>query len=119
MIRQIEAGLKRGHSEDDIIVGVIRFVLPVSSLRSYLDGRQDMSLPSLKGILKAHYAEKNLPNCIQSLQAQFSQQRKQEVNSLCVVLRTMDLRNKILFAFYLFKVTYAICLWLGFVCKEA
>ena len=38
---------------------VLRGVIPFSSLRSYLDGRQDLSLPTLRGILKAQYAEKN------------------------------------------------------------
>lgn len=42
LIRQIEAGLKKGHSENDIIDGVICAVIPVSSLRSYLDGRQEL-----------------------------------------------------------------------------
>ena len=58
LIRQIEFGLQ-GHSEADVIDGVIRAVIPTSSLRSYLDGRQDLDLGILRGILRGHYAEKN------------------------------------------------------------
>lgn len=95
LIRQIEAGLKKGHSEDDIIDGVIRAVIPVSSLRSYLDGRQDMSLPTLRGILRAHYAEKNSTELYTELAS--SVQSAKETGSE-FLMRTMDLRNKILFA---------------------
>lgn len=59
LIRQIEAGLKKGHSEDDIFDGVLRAVIPVYSKRSYLDGRQDISIQTLRRIFRAHSAEKN------------------------------------------------------------
>lgn len=94
-IRQIEARLKKGHSEDDIIDGVIRAVIPVFSLKSYLDGRQDMSLPTLRRILRAHYAEKNSTELYTELAS--SVQSAKETGSE-FLMRTMDLRNKILFA---------------------
>ena len=60
LIRQTEAGIKKETSfEGWIIDSVLRGVIPFSSLRSNLDGRQDLSLPTLRGILRAHYAEKN------------------------------------------------------------
>jgi hypothetical protein len=95
LIRQIEAGLKKGHSQDDIIDGVIRAVIPSSSLRSYLDGRQDMSLSTLHGILRAHYAEKNSTELYTELAS--SVQSTKETSSEFLI-RSMDLRNKTLFA---------------------
>jgi post-segregation antitoxin (ccd killing protein) len=95
LIRQIEAGLKKGHSQDNIIDGVIRAVIPSSSLRSYLDGRQDMSLSTLRGILRAHYAEKNSTELYTELAS--SVQSTKETSSEFLI-RSMDLRNKILFA---------------------
>jgi hypothetical protein len=55
LIRQIETGKQKGYSEVDIIDGVIKAVLPSSS---YLDGRPDMNLATLRSILRGHYAEK-------------------------------------------------------------
>jgi hypothetical protein len=95
LIRQIEAGLKKGHSQDDIIDLVIRAVIPSSSLRSYLDGQQDMSLSTLRGILRAHYAEKNSTVLYTELAS--SVQSTKETSSEFLI-RSMDLRNKILFA---------------------
>lgn len=87
LIRQIEAGLKKRHSEDDIIDGVIRAVISVSSLRSYLDGRQEMSLPTLRGILRPHYAEKNSTELYTELAS--SVQSAKETGSE-FLMRTMD-----------------------------
>ena len=95
LIRQMELGLKKGHSEADVIDGVIRAVIPTSSLRSYLDGRQDLSLPTLRGILRGHYAEKNSTELYSEL-ASAAQDAKETSSEF--LMRSMDLRNKILFA---------------------
>ena len=94
LIRQMELGLKKGHSEADVIDGVIRAVIPTSSLRSYLDGRQDLSLPTLGGILRGHYAEKNSTELYSEL-ASAAQDAKETSSEF--LMRSMDLRNKILF----------------------
>ena len=60
LIRQIETGKEKGYSEVDIIDGVVKAVVPSSSLRSYLDGRPDIKLATLRSILRGHYAEKML-----------------------------------------------------------
>jgi hypothetical protein len=81
LIRQIEAGLKKGHSQDDIIDGVIRAVIPSSSLRSYLDGRQDMSLSPFVASSEHTMPKRILRNFIQNLQAQCNPLKKPVVNS--------------------------------------
>lgn len=48
-------------------------VIPASNLWIYLDGRQDIDMSLL---LLKEYSEKNSTECIQSLLAQYSQQKE-------------------------------------------
>lgn len=95
LIRQIETGKQKGYSDVDIIDGVIKAVVPSSSLRSYLDGRPDINLATLRSILRGHYAEKNATELYSEL-ASATQNPKETPNDF--LLRVMDLRNRILFA---------------------
>lgn len=95
LIRQIETGKQKGYSEVDIIDGVIKAVVPSSSLRSYLDGRPDINLATLRSIRRGHYAEKNATELYSEL-ASATQNPKENPNDF--LLRVMDLRNRILFA---------------------
>lgn len=52
---QIESGIKKGYSEDEIIEAVIKAVSPGLHLRDLLEGKQDLTLPTLKIILRGHY----------------------------------------------------------------
>lgn len=54
---QMESGLKTGYSEAEIVEAVIRAISPGLKLRSYLEGKEDLTLTSLRQVLKAHYAE--------------------------------------------------------------
>uniref|UniRef100_A0A8W8NPX7 CCHC-type domain-containing protein n=1 Tax=Magallana gigas TaxID=29159 RepID=A0A8W8NPX7_MAGGI len=69
--------------------------VPSSSLRSYLDGRPDINLATLRSILRGHYAEKNATELYSEL-ASATQNPKETPNDF--LLRVMDLRNRILFA---------------------
>ena len=60
LIRRIETVKHKVYSEVDIIDGVIKAVVPSSSLRNYLDGRPDINLATLRSMLRGHYAEKNV-----------------------------------------------------------
>lgn len=51
---QIEAGVKKGFSHDDVTEAVIKAIVPGSRLRNYLDGRTTISLPELRSLLRAH-----------------------------------------------------------------
>ena len=95
LIRHIETGKQKGYSEVDIIDGVIKAVVPSSSLRSYLDGRPDINLATLRSILRGHYAEKNATELYSEL-ASATQNPKENPNDF--LLRVMDLRNRIMFA---------------------
>jgi hypothetical protein len=54
---QIDSGLKRGYSENEIVDAVIRAISLHSSLRSYVETLKDLSLPKLRKILRVHYRE--------------------------------------------------------------
>ena len=57
--QQIDAGLKAGYKENEIIDAVIRAVSPSLQLRSYLEMIQDLTLTRLHLIMKAHFKQKS------------------------------------------------------------
>ena len=59
MSHQIDAGLKAGYKENEIIDAVIRAVSPSLQLRSYLEMIQDLTLTRLRLIMKAHFKQKS------------------------------------------------------------
>lgn len=52
---QIESGLKKGYTENEIIEAVIRAVSPGLHLRELLEIKRNLTLQSLKTILRGHY----------------------------------------------------------------
>lgn len=57
LIHQIEMGLKRNHSEAEIIEAIVRAISPGLRLRDMLEIKTDLTLPQLHTILKGHYKE--------------------------------------------------------------
>ncbi|KAI4889360.1 hypothetical protein NFI96_010288 [Prochilodus magdalenae] len=57
LARQIESGLTRGYCEPEIVDAVIRAIVPGLQLQSYLEGKTDLILPTLRRILRSHYQE--------------------------------------------------------------
>ncbi|KAJ8047844.1 hypothetical protein HOLleu_06955 [Holothuria leucospilota] len=95
LARQIEAGVKKGFSHDDVTEAVIKAIVPGSRLRNYLEGRTTISLPELRSLLRAHFQEKEATTLFQELSTAF-QGPKETAHSF--VLRTLDLRQKVVFA---------------------
>lgn len=62
---QIQNGLRKEYPEIDILEAVIHAVSPGVKLRSYLEGKTDLILHTLKQILQAHYAEKDTTDLYQ------------------------------------------------------
>ena len=62
---QIEGGLRKGYMEMEIMEAVIRAVNPGLKLRSYLEGKRDLTLATQ--ILRTHYAEKDATVLYQQL----------------------------------------------------
>ncbi len=95
LAHQIEHGLSRGVSELEIVDAVIRAIAPGMQLRSYLEGKPNLTLPILRSIQRAHYQEKGATELYKQLTSEV-QSSKETPQSFLV--RCLDLRQKILFA---------------------
>lgn len=95
LIRQIEYGIKKGYPEIEVIDGVIKAIPTSSKLRDYLEGREDLGLSTLRGILRSHYREKSATERYNELGAA-TQGTAEEPSEF--LMRTLDIRNKILFS---------------------
>jgi len=87
--------LSRGISELKIVDAVKRAIAPSMQLRSYLEGKANFTLPTLKRILQAHFQERGAIELYKQLtsEIQSSKETPQSFLVHCLVLR-----QKILFA---------------------
>lgn len=92
---QIESGLRKGFPEEEIMEAVIRAVNPGLKLRSYLEGKMDLTLATLRQILGTHYAEKDATVLYQQLTKAVQGPGE---TALDFLVRVLDLQQKILFA---------------------
>ena len=95
LTHQIDSGLKRQYKECEIVDAVIRAISLHSSLRSYVETLNDLSLPKLRKILRVHYREKSASGLYQQLATIFQHPKETAQQFL---LRALDLRNKVGFA---------------------
>ena len=92
--RQIDAGLKAGYKENEIIDAVIRAVSPSLQLRSYLEMIQDLTLTRLRLIMKAHFKQKSGTELYQEL-SNLCQETSEIPQDFLV--RAMSLSQQIIF----------------------
>lgn len=95
LARQIEHGLRKGFPEAEIVDAVIRAIVPGMQLRSYLEGKSDLKLPTLRRIRRCHYQEKSATELYKQLSSEVQGIKETPQNFL---IRALDLRQKILFA---------------------
>lgn len=95
LARQIENGLNKGYPESEIIDAVIRAITPDLQLRSYLEGKEKLTLPALRRILRSHYQERGATELYKHLTSEVQSSKETPQNFL---IRAMDMRQKILFA---------------------
>lgn len=95
LARQIEHGLSKGFPEVEKLNAVIRAIAPGMQLRSYLEGKTNLTLPTLRRILRCHYQEKSATDLYKQLSSEVQGAKETPQN---VVIRALDLRQKILFA---------------------
>ena len=91
--RQIDAGLKAGYKENEIIDAVIRAVSPSLQLRSYLVMIRDLTLTRLRLIMKAHFKQKSGTELYQEL-SNLRQETSETPQDFLV--RAMSLRQQII-----------------------
>ena len=92
LLRKIEGALKKGYKEGEVADAVVRVINPGMIFRSYLEGLEDLTLLRLRRILRSHYREKSATELCRQLV-----QEPQE-GSQNMLLRALDIRQKILFA---------------------
>lgn len=95
LARQIEHGLLKAFPETEIVDAVIRAIVPGMQLRSYLEGKSDLKLPTLRRRLRCHYQEKGATELYKQLSSEVQGIKETPQNFL---IRALDLRQKILFA---------------------
>ena len=95
LTHQIDSGIKRGYSENEIVDAVIRAISLHSSLRSYVETLANLSLAKLRKILLVHYREKSASELYQGLATIFQDANESPQQFL---LRALDRRNKVTFA---------------------
>ncbi|KAK6472741.1 hypothetical protein HHUSO_G27324 [Huso huso] len=95
LAHQIESGLNKDYTEIEITEAVIRAIVPGLQLRSYLEGKTDLTLPKLRRILRSHFQEKDATKLYKQLTSGVQEAKETPQNFL---MRVMDLRQKILFA---------------------
>ncbi len=74
---------------------VIRAISPGLQLRSYLEGKPNLTLSTLRRILRSHFQEKSATELYKQLTSEFQGNKETPQNFL---MRVLDLRQKILFA---------------------
>ena len=93
-VRQIEDGLKRGYSENEVIAAVIKTITP-KILRNYISMVKNLTIPKLFNILRLHYKEQSATELYQSL-VSMKQEKKEDASTF--IMRALETREKILFA---------------------
>lgn len=95
LAHQIENGIKKNFPEHEIVHAVIKAISPGMQLRSYLEGRTNLTLPTLRRILRSHYQERGATELYKQLMAEVQDSKETPQTFL---IRVLDLRQKILFA---------------------
>lgn len=58
LAHQIENGLTTGYPEIEIVDAVVRAIAQGLQMRRYLEGKSELTLPTLRKVLWSHYQEK-------------------------------------------------------------
>ena len=95
LVHQIENGLKNDYTEDEIKEAVIKAINPALSLRSYLEGKADLTLAKLRRIMRSHYQDKTATELYHQLSSTVQQPKEKPQEFL---IRLLDLKQKVLFA---------------------
>ena len=95
LAHQINRGVKKGYSDDDICEEVLRITSPDIPLREMLDGRESMTVAELVKILRFHFHEKDSSKLWEELN-KATQTASQDATQFTQTL--ISLKQRILFA---------------------
>ena len=93
LVRQMEMGIEKGHTENEIVEAVIRAVSPGLPLRDMLEIKRGLTLSTLLTILKGHYKVDSSTELYHQL-LNISQEAKE--SALNFVFRAIELKEKLL-----------------------
>ena len=94
LISQIEIGLKKGYTEEEITNAVVRSIQAGLQLRGYLEGISGLTLPRLRKVLRFYFQEKSATELNQLL-ANISQAPKESPQDF--LIRALTIRQKVVF----------------------
>ena len=95
LVHQIENGVKNDYTEDEIKEAVINALNPALSLRSYFEGKPDLTLAKLRRIMRSHHQERTATELYHQLSSTLQQPKEKPQEFL---IRLLDLKQNILFA---------------------
>lgn len=93
LVHQIDSGLRKGHSEQEVIEAVTRAVSPGLHLRHMLEIKSNLTVPTLKTILKGHYKEESTSDIYHRL-VNISQEPKESAQTF--LFRAIELKERLL-----------------------
>ncbi|KAK7891779.1 hypothetical protein WMY93_023742 [Mugilogobius chulae] len=93
LVRQIEMGIEKGHSETEVVEAVIRAISPGLPLRDMLEIKRGLTLSKLLTILKGHYKVDSSTELYHQLLNISQEPRETAVN---FVFRAIELKEKLL-----------------------
>lgn len=93
LLNQIEAGRRKGHDEVEIIEAVIRAVSPGLHLREMLEIKRELTLHTLKTILKGHYKVDSSSDLLHRLMTMTQDPKESAQNFL---FRAIELKEKLM-----------------------
>lgn len=93
LINQMESGQRKGHGEAEIIEAVTRAVSPGLHLREMLEIKRDLTLPTLKTILKGHYKVDSSSDLLHRLMNMTQDPKESAQNFL---FRAIELKEKLM-----------------------
>jgi len=94
-MRQVTTAVSKGHLDSEIVDSVICAIHPSVRLRGYLEGRENLKLPTLQKIIRTFYGEKSSTELYQSL-CNLTQEKRESPRDF--LYRALELKQKILFA---------------------
>ena len=95
LTRQIDAGLAKGFTEAEIIEGLIRAISPSVQLRSYLEGKSNLDIKTVRQLLRTHFKEPTATELYKKL-CNISQLHGED--PITYMMRALDLKQKVIIA---------------------
>ena len=90
---QIKVAKNMGYSEESISSAIIKAITPGSNLRTYLESRRSVELPSLLAIMRSHFREKDSATYFTELSNAVQASHE---NCYDFVVRLMVIRDKVI-----------------------